>query len=258
LVAPPLVHPHEKQEDFDVAEQQEEHKRSGARMERPVKKDQVEQKHRGEEDEPEDIDESSFLQPASKQIEREPEREPDFSVKDMEGNLTHSMLDNEVGVAQKGINGGGGEDLDVSIEASLNISETNESISEMKKDTAIPILKNSERFLNRPEMKMGNARSSLPQKQAPVSFSQRVGSSDPYKIAAQMQLDVNLVSTQVFQLWHKLIEIITINPKFVCELLRHQYEEKMREQWGEHIYRKIVETQDFANHSEENVGEIHR
>jgi hypothetical protein len=24
----------------------------------------------------------------------------------------------------------------------------------------------------------------------------------------------------VFQLWHKLIEIITINPKFVCEYLR--------------------------------------
>ena len=32
----------------------------------------------------------------------------------------------------------------------------------------------------------------------------------------------------------------------------------MREYWGEHIYRTIVETEDFALPSEENVGEIHR
>jgi hypothetical protein len=37
-----------------------------------------------------------------------------------------------------------------------------------------------------------------------------------------------------------------------------QYEEKMRETWGEHIYRTIIETKDFAFPSEENVGEIHR
>jgi len=36
------------------------------------------------------------------------------------------------------------------------------------------------------------------------------------------------------------------------------YEEKMREYWGEHIYRTIVETKDFALPSEDNVGEIHR
>ena len=32
----------------------------------------------------------------------------------------------------------------------------------------------------------------------------------------------------------------------------------MREYWGEHIYRTIVETEDFALPSEENVGEIHK
>ena len=36
------------------------------------------------------------------------------------------------------------------------------------------------------------------------------------------------------------------------------YEEKMRESWGEHIHRTIIETKDFAIPSEENVGEIHR
>jgi hypothetical protein len=32
----------------------------------------------------------------------------------------------------------------------------------------------------------------------------------------------------------------------------------MREYWGEHIYRTIIETKDFAVPSEENVGEIHK
>jgi hypothetical protein len=44
----------------------------------------------------------------------------------------------------------------------------------------------------------------------------------------------------------------------VCEYLRIQYEEKMRESWGEHIYRTIIEAKDFAYPSEENVGEIHK
>ena len=52
--------------------------------------------------------------------------------------------------------------------------------------------------------------------------------------------------------------MVTINPKFVTEFLRIIYEEKMREYWGEHIYRTIVETKDFAIPSEDNVGEIHR
>lgn len=32
----------------------------------------------------------------------------------------------------------------------------------------------------------------------------------------------------------------------------------MREVQGEHIYRTIIETKDFAFQSEDNVGEIHR
>ena len=82
--------------------------------------------------------------------------------------------------------------------------------------------------------------------------------SDPYQIAFQLVQDLNQVSSQVFQLWHKLIEIITINPKFICEYLRIVYEEKMREVQGEHIYRTIIEAKDFAIPSEENVGEIHK
>lgn len=70
--------------------------------------------------------------------------------------------------------------------------------------------------------------------------------------------DIKFISDQLFSLWFKFINLLTLNPKFVTEFLRILYEEKMREYWGEHIYRTIVETEDFALPSEENVGEIHR
>ena len=47
-------------------------------------------------------------------------------------------------------------------------------------------------------------------------------------------------------MWFKLVELLTINPKFVTEYLRAIYEEKKREYWGENIFRTIVETRDFS------------
>ena len=48
--------------------------------------------------------------------------------------------------------------------------------------------------------------------------------------------------------------MITINPKFICEFLRIIHEEKIREYWGELIYRTVFETKDFsASSSVHNV-----
>ena len=179
--------------------------------------------------------------------------DPDISA---EGNVTQSMIENdkpssnpanEMAAARKvpeeeKANKAGGEDSGG--EESLNISETNESISEMKKD--IPMLKNNEKFLNQQR-----GTDSVP-------FSMRVDLRDPYKIANRMVLEFNFVGSQIYQLWYKLIEIITINPKFVCELLHLMYEERMKERWGENIFRTVIETKDFAFPDEENVGEIHK
>ena len=87
----------------------------------------------------------------------------------------------------------------------------------------------------------------------------RPGTLDPYELSYQLVYDINIISTQIFSLWYKLIEIITINPKFVCEYLRVIHEEKMREYWGELIYRTVFETKDLsAPSSQNNVAEIHR
>ena len=74
----------------------------------------------------------------------------------------------------------------------------------------------------------------------------RPGTLDPYELSYQLVYDINILSTQVFGLWYKLIEVITINPKFVTEYLRVIHEEKMREYWGELIYRTVFETKDLS------------
>ena len=64
-------------------------------------------------------------------------------------------------------------------------------------------------------------------------------------------------------MWCRYIDVLTINPKFVCEYLRLIHEEKMREYWGELIYRTVFETADFTVPSHSSPGgpsvqEIHR
>ena len=69
--------------------------------------------------------------------------------------------------------------LNLSQEASLNISDGNDSMTEMKKVTAIPLIKNNDKFKNKVnkdshgEGKFGTN----------LSFSQRISSTDPYQIS---------------------------------------------------------------------------
>ena len=89
----------------------------------------------------------------------------------------------------------------------------------------------------------------------------RPGTNDPYELSYQLVYDINIISTQIFALWYKYIEVITINPKFVCEYLRLVHEEKMREYWGELIYRTVFENKDFtvpSTNSGPTVQEIHK
>ena len=50
-------------------------------------------------------------------------------------------------------------------------------------------------------------------------FSLKTSSQDPYKCAAKFALNITLISGQIIELWHKYIELITITPRFVTEML---------------------------------------
>jgi hypothetical protein len=44
-------------------------------------------------------------------------------------------------------------------------------------------------------------------------FSDRVASHDPIKIVASFLVEIHMISSQVFQLWNRLLEVISTSPR---------------------------------------------
>ena len=102
-------------------------------------------------------------------------------------------------------------------------AETAENLSEEKTITKIPVLKNRQKnFMNKKI----------------VPFSERLLSSDPIKIAKKLLEELWFVSLQLCDLWNRLNEWIRIEPKFILEFLRVDYDQRMREKWCDNVYRK--------------------
>ena len=47
-------------------------------------------------------------------------------------------------------------------------------------------------------------------------------------------------------MWHKLLELINVSPRFVQDFLQEAFEDRIRAKWGENIFRDVQTTQDFA------------
>lgn len=147
---------------------------------------------------------NQILNPGKNLVEREPEREPDQS--NLEANISASvdhdkMMANHRQIHSSAMPQGVKQpahidysllnenenhmdeeaQYNISHEASLNISETNDSMLEMKKVTAIPILKNSDKFKSK--ISKENEEGGRERIGGPLKFSARVLSSDPYQIS---------------------------------------------------------------------------
>ncbi len=55
-----------------------------------------------------------------------------------------------------------------------------------------------------------------------------------------------------------MIDLIKIEPKYLLECLKSEYENRMRGKWGESIYRKIVDVEEFAYPTEEHITQTHK
>lgn len=83
-------------------------------------------------------------------IDREPEKEPEFHKSSRGARADKNKQDlPPLDEADADIDDEGNQQYNLSNDGSLIISESNESILEMKKMTSIPILKNQEQFKNK-------------------------------------------------------------------------------------------------------------
>jgi pimeloyl-ACP methyl ester carboxylesterase len=88
-------------------------------------------------------------------------------------------------------------------------------------------------------------------------FSERVASHDPCKIATLLLTDINLIAGSLFQLWHRLLELVKLVPRPLNTLLQEMHHDKVKERLSENIIRVVHRTKDFSIAHEENLGEMH-
>lgn len=91
-----------------------------------------------------------------------------------------------------------------------------------------------------------------------LSGELKIDPNDPYAVANQMIFEINLLAGKMLILQHKLIDVLKVSPRFITEYHHFEYKEKMRDKWGESIFRNVVPTIDFSIPSEENIGETHK
>lgn len=73
-----------------------------------------------------------------------------------------------------------------------------------------------------------------------------------------MIFEINLIAGKILILHHKLIEVIKIAPRFIVASHMYNYNELIRQKWGDSIFRSVIPTNDFSQPSEENLGETHK
>lgn len=109
----------------------------------------------------------------------------------------------------------------------------------------------------RPELSLSSISGLEDEQGVSYRFSERVASHDPSKIANLLLSDLNLMAGSLFQLWHRLLELVKLVPRPLNTLLQDSYQEKLKEQLGESIMRQVHRTKDFSIAHEENIGELH-
>ncbi|OMJ71010.1 hypothetical protein SteCoe_30882 [Stentor coeruleus] len=77
-------------------------------------------------------------------------------------------------------------------------------------------------------------------------FSQRVASHDAKKIATCMMAELSMVSGQIFQLWHRLQEIIPTCSDQLVNVLREKYNVGKRQLLSTGLIRKVLRSADIG------------
>jgi hypothetical protein len=90
------------------------------------------------------------------------------------------------------------------------------------------------------------------------AFSERVPTQDPSTVGRYIINDLAKISNQIKKVWYKVIKAIQIEPRFLIENLKMDYEVKHMEKIGQCIFMSTIETDDFVSPVEENLFDIHQ
>lgn len=77
-------------------------------------------------------------------------------------------------------------------------------------------------------------------------FSQRVASHDAKKIATVMMAELSMVAGQIFQLWHRLQEVIPNCTENIFNMLKEKHQVQKRQLLSHGLIRKVVKSPDLG------------
>eukprot|EP00357_Protocruzia_adherens_P011452 CAMPEP_0115014822 /NCGR_PEP_ID=MMETSP0216-20121206/26337_1 /TAXON_ID=223996 /ORGANISM="Protocruzia adherens, Strain Boccale" /LENGTH=844 /DNA_ID=CAMNT_0002384695 /DNA_START=9 /DNA_END=2543 /DNA_ORIENTATION=- len=81
---------------------------------------------------------------------------------------------------------------------------------------------------------------------------------DPEELAKAIQYEMNNLAANIFQLWHKLVMVLQMEKTELNAILKESFKEKMRESWGESIFRNIIQTSDYSLQTDKDIGQLHK
>ena len=58
---------------------------------------------------------------------------------------------------------------------------------------------------------------------------------DPYFVTRAIENEIRQISIQMFQLWHKVIDLLCLAPHEICKNLRNKYNIKLEQQAKKYI-----------------------
>ncbi|EAR94467.2 serine esterase, putative (macronuclear) [Tetrahymena thermophila SB210] len=86
-------------------------------------------------------------------------------------------------------------------------------------------------------------------------LQERFKSRDPETITHSILNEANLISGQLFQLWHKYLDLYKISPLYCLALLKFEYQQKIKDRLQIFIVKQKINNQDFKKIHEQSKVE---
>ena len=89
-------------------------------------------------------------------------------------------------------------------------------------------------------------------------LSTRILDRDPAKVSEKILQDIQELAGNMHYLVHTFIDVLNKASKNVAISLMYEYNARLKDRWGESIFRKVSVVDDFCQLGEHNLGSIHK
>ena len=89
-------------------------------------------------------------------------------------------------------------------------------------------------------------------------LSTRIAERDPSGVSEKILLEIQEIAGSMHYLLYTFIDVLKRIPKEVSIFLMHEFNIKLKDRWGESIFRNVNLIQDFCDPGEHNLGATHK